>query len=118
MKKYIVWCIPVLLWLAACNRPMTDNPPIDAKKMEKVLLDMNFAETYAMKIPATDSTLSTYKNVDSLKQLYSDILAQHNLTPDEFRKGFDWYKAHPDKLEEVYQNMLNEVSRLNGELKR
>jgi hypothetical protein len=110
--------MPLVLWLTACNRPIADAPPVDAAKMEKVLLDMNFAETYVMRVPSTDSVQAAFKNMDTLNQLYSDILARHGLTSEQFRKGFNWYLSHPDKLEGVYQNMLNEVSRLNGELKR
>jgi hypothetical protein len=90
----------------SCKNKSTDTGSrIPAKTMQKVLLDINLAEAYSAIVKDT-SHRTAGKNADSLASYYHNILKHYNITSKEFEESLNWYKAHPDKLDTLYNGVI------------
>ena len=77
--------------------------------MQKVLLDVNLAEAYA--ITKKDSLHKPgVKNMDSLAVYYKAIFAHYKITEEQFTASLNWYKDHPDEMDTLYNNMMPVIS--------
>ena len=112
--RYIA--ILLLCLLAACNSEEVEKAPVDTKKMTSILTDLQLAEVYSSMV---DDSLHRImpKNQDSLAVYYTEVLAHHGLTEEEFNEAIDWYKSHPMLLDTVYKNMVSALSMSEGMLK-
>lgn len=74
--------------------------------MQSILEDIHYAqvEIYINHAPA-----------DSVKPLlvkyYSHIFSLHHVKAQQFLDSFDYYTQHPDIMDDMYQNMINELSK-------
>jgi hypothetical protein len=106
--------IPVLLaaLLGSC-KPTVQQPEnlIPRNVMEKVMLDVNLAESYSNMVKDSLHQAGT-KNPDSLTLYYKDIFNHYKITAGQFNTSLNWYKAHPDLLDSMYNNMVPVVTRL------
>ena len=78
--------------------------------MEKVLLDVNVAESYSAMVKDSLHRVGS-KNTDSLTAYYKDIFAHHKITAEQFSTSLNWYKAHPAQLDSIYNNMIPVVQK-------
>ena len=78
--------------------------------MEKVLLDVNLAESYSAMAKDSLHKLGT-KNPDSLIVYYKTVFDHYKITPDQFSGSLSWYKAHPDLLDTMYNNIIPVVTK-------
>jgi hypothetical protein len=100
------------LVVAACkNKTVNDHLP--PKVMQKVLLDISFAETYSTMVRDSLHKAGS-KNYDSLSVYYKEVLGHHNITQDQLTQSFAWYKNHPDELDSVYAAILPMVTRMQS----
>ncbi len=79
--------------------------------MEQILLDINLAEAYSTMVRDSLHKLGN-KNPDSLAKYYKDIFNHHNVTREQFEKSLYWYKAHPDDLDTLVNNILPVVTKM------
>ena len=103
-----------LLFFFYCSSPEQKNADIlDEKKMQEVLMDLNFAESsIEMQNQHSDSSKIL------LLKYYRQILHHHQITPQQLFNSFDYYLLHPDKMDAMYQDMINELSKKELELKK
>ena len=104
--------ITLSLLLFSCGQTPS-SPPRDliAKNtLEKVLLDINIAETYSAMVKDTLRRPGS-KNPDSLSAYYKEIFGHYKITPEQFTKSLDWYKTHPDELDTMYNNIIPVAAR-------
>ena len=52
------------------------------------------------------------KNTDSLAGFYITIFKHYNITAEEFAASLEWYKAHPEELDSMYNKMLPVATRM------
>lgn len=91
----------------------TEGKHMTREKMTGIMTDIYLAEVYSSVV--NDSTgLSANKNYDSLARYYKSVLSHHGVSLDEFRASLAWYSSHPQELDSVYTNVLNELSTLEG----
>jgi hypothetical protein len=83
-------------------------------QMQHLLLDIQAAEAYCTIVTADSIKKGNPKNIDSLAQYYTDIFAHYHINKEQFNQNLDWYKQHPGDLDSVYNNLLTELSRLEG----
>jgi hypothetical protein len=103
----------MLLLLSCKDMLKKDEPPVAPEKMQKVLLDLHIAEVYSSML--TDSShQSREKNPDSLAAFYSDVFTHHGVSKNDFDKGIEWYKAHPEEMDSLYNNIITEVGKLES----
>jgi hypothetical protein len=83
---------------------------LSPKVMQKVLLDIHLAEAYSI-ISKDSLHRGGSKNMDSLSAYYKDIFAHYKITPEQFSQSLEWYKAHPDDMDTMYNNIIPIVTR-------
>jgi hypothetical protein len=108
---YRIVIVFLLLFTIACGQ--ADRVPdgiLSKEDMRDVLIDMNMADVYSSEsgdhgIPLPDSVRQ-----HTVKIYYTQILQLHKITAKQFRKSYDFYESHPDRLKEVYDMMKDVVA--------
>jgi hypothetical protein len=94
----------LLLFLFSCRR--SDSIPSDIltpEKMESVMWDMMRADQFNLDhVFSKDSTAD--RKAKSL-ELYRQVMALHEISQDEFRKSFYYYRARPELLRVVMDSL-------------
>ncbi len=97
-----------ILLLASCNR---SGPHLPKEEMQKVLLDVQLAEVYSTMAPKDTTGVAGSESADSLAAFYREVLAHHHTTAQEFMQSLDWYRAHPDELDSVYNGAMKALDK-------
>ena len=95
----------ILICLAACKDP--DARPagvLPQDKMKLVMYDMmrtgEFLSGYVL---YKDETVD--KTGESMKW-YNKVWQMHNITEDQFRQSYKWYREHPSQMEQVMDSVM------------
>jgi hypothetical protein len=106
--------LTILLIVGLMSSCAENEPrPVPREKMTEIMTDIYLAEVYSTLV--SDSTgISVNKNKDSLALYYKSVLSHHGITLDEFSNSLRWYSDHPNELDSVYINVLNELSTMEG----
>lgn len=89
-----------------------NKPPKDIMKQDKmreVMIDVFLAETYVQ-----DQMFSQDTAKNRAKELYTKILAKHNLTQEEYHKSLNFYTRHPDLYAQVLQPIIDSLSAMEA----
>lgn len=88
---------------------------IPADTMQKMLVDLYYAETYSAMVNDSLHQIRN-KNNDSLAAYYKTIQAHYNISNEVFIKSIDWYKNNPEQLDTAYASMILHVSEVDTKL--
>jgi hypothetical protein len=98
------------LIILACSRkekiPANILPP---EKMQSVLWDMIGAGEYITTFVVVRDSVD--KEFESLK-LYEEVLRMHNVTREQFKKSFAWYRGQPVLMKRMIDTLSKRASRL------
>ena len=98
----------------SCDKGETTEH-LPKQKMEQILLDINLAEAYSTMVNDSLHTKDT-KNGDSLAAYYKVIFDHHKVSQATFNTSLAWYKNHPDDMDSVFNNILLQVTKWNGQV--
>ena len=115
-KKFLFVFISLLF--AACSGEQKVSIPdsvLSEEKMAAVMLDINLMEA-SMNITGVHP--NRIDLAGSNVPLNLDILKKHNLTKKQFDESFSFYSNNPELLSEVYQIVLNDLSKMQAEVSR
>lgn len=102
--------------LQASCKSLPDNPPVPAAKMQKILLDIQIAETYSMGLG--DSVTNKFeKNYDSLGTFYQSVFKRYNVSFEQFKDAMAWYEKRPVMMDSLLTNVINELSEVKAKEK-
>jgi Domain of unknown function (DUF4296) len=101
MKRLLLLSTAVFMGVA-CHSGFKPLPPRD---LERLLGDINIAETYCAQIRDTVHRESG-KNIDSLGYYYQVIMKHYHLTEKELAANIEWCKSHPEELDSVYAKII------------
>jgi hypothetical protein len=96
--------------IASCHQETGSH--LSVKKMSKILLDIQIAESYSTLVGRDSTHKNNEKNLDSLAVYYKEILAHHKVSQQEFSESLDWYRSHPDVLDSVYEKIIPEITKM------
>lgn len=107
MKKPLL-----LIWLLAglfscVNKDKAPAGILSQEKMKGIFYDLARSDQFVADFVSKDSTLD--QKQESLR-LYEEVFALHGVKREEFRKSFDYYRAHPDMLKTIMDS-LNTIAR-------
>lgn len=94
--------------ITACSRQKEEIPSdiMPQDKMIKVLSDVHYTEATIQ--------LRNLNYSDSTRKIaygyYKEIFQKHQITPEQFKESFDWYKKHPEIMNEMYKEVLTHLS--------
>lgn len=81
------------------------NPPIPMDQMQRVLKDMQIGQA------GIDMTINDgEKRKERYKTVNQSVLKRHNIEPDLFHEAFVWYHNHPELLDSMYSDMIEEIN--------
>ncbi len=112
MKKYLI-----LLGLAfglGCGEKPDESVPIDVlsiQEMTEIMVDVQLIEG-GIVIRKYNKTQRKGQITDYYKSLYH----KHKVSKETFEHSLKYYTDHPDKLEEIYDGMLERLSKLEAEV--
>ncbi len=109
MKFIVLAIISLVLGFGACNTPPKSAPApkdlIAEKDMVSVLKDLHLAEAAVLhQRLAGDSLTKTYR------LYYKQVFAIHHITTAQFKQSLSYYAAKPEKLEKMYNTIINELN--------
>ncbi|SFD12759.1 protein of unknown function [Chitinophaga sp. CF118] len=108
---YRIVIVFLLLFTIACGQ--ADRVPdgiLSKEDMRDVLIDMNMADVYSSENGDHGMPLPDSVRQHQVKIYFSQILQLHKLTHQQFKKSYDFYESHPDRLKEVYDMMKDVVT--------
>jgi hypothetical protein len=111
MKKLVF--LALLYILSSCHEGTSFSAPsgvIPPDSMVQVLTDVHiFQATLQLGYFKSDSAQVAAK-------AFEDILSKHHLTQSEYSKCLEYYCYHPALFDDIYEKVLNNISRQKAEL--
>jgi len=104
----------ICLLLVSCSEKKAVVIPANIfskQKMVNVMLDIHLLEA-SMSLNAT----SVDKNNPANPASYFDVLKKNNISKKQYDESFEFYSQHPALLNEIYQLVLNDLSKMQAEV--
>lgn len=101
------WFFPLvfLLLVSACNnRP---SYVLSENKMVNLMVDMQLAEAYVNNNPGGNTS-------ETKKELGREVLALHNVSPEELDTTLAWYGRNLDQYSELFEKVDKEILKRKG----
>jgi uncharacterized membrane protein len=113
MKKlFSVFFVVIFFGCSSIDSPVTIPDDILSKeKMAEIMVDIHLLEA-----TLNISTYSKDHVVMNTINPNSDILKKNNITKQQFEESFEFYSQNPVLLTEVYQLVLNNLSKMQAEV--
>ncbi|HZG00245.1 MAG TPA: DUF4296 domain-containing protein [Chitinophagales bacterium] len=95
----------------SCGSEETAAPPLSEEKIIPVLVDVHLLEAQQQQQQPFEKgrVISTIVG-------YETIFRKHNITAEQFYDTFAWYRDRPKLMEELYQRVIEDVTRRESEL--
>lgn len=111
MKKNLI--IIILFTLFACNEEAEIIPEnvFSQEKMVSVMVDVQLVEA-----TLSVNQLKGDEAKEAAANYYDSVLKQHNISREEFDVSFKYYAERPGLMEQIYDEMLNVLSKKLAEV--
>ena len=97
-----------MIILSSCSREKEEIPSniMPQKKMIEVLSDVHYTEETIQ--------LKNLNYSDSTRKIaygyYKEVFQKHQITPEQFKESFEWYKSHPEVMNDMYKEIITHLS--------
>lgn len=106
MKTFLLYSVAALLLFSCNTRP---KGVLSESKMSDVLYEIYLSDAV--------NTVKFKANVDSSKRRsYRYILHKNDVSVANFDSSMVWYAAHPDKQEQLYDNVIHRMEELQKDV--
>jgi hypothetical protein len=110
MRKLFYIIVSVLLITACKDSQPTPDGILAQDKMAMVLADFHIAEaSMSLENIQEDSLKKT------MNSYYEEIYMIHHISKKQFDDSFHYYEKHPELLDKIYQQVISELSKKQGE---
>jgi hypothetical protein len=109
--RLITWCLIISLISFSCSN-VKRKYLIPEKVLVPLLVDLHLADG----IGVTHRVLDLPENLDSTA-LYNSVFDKHGVTRLQFDSTMTYYTNHPKTLDKIYEKVIENLSRLESELK-
>jgi hypothetical protein len=110
MKKIIA--ILLCISLFACSEKKSVSIPdtvLSKEKMAVVLVDIHLMEA------CMNMNINNDKNSGSAP-LVADVFKKNKITKKQYDESFEFYTQNPQLLGEIYQSVLNDLSKMQAQV--
>jgi len=116
MKKHLIYSLFIIscsFILFSCSKKKVETPPgvLSRQQMVPILADVHIAQ----------AATGTYNTADSVRYSMNEflpfILKIHHTTKAQYDSSISYYTSHPDMMEEIYDSVIIELSKKQGEVK-
>jgi hypothetical protein len=105
-------CISLLLLTtASCNTDQVKKIPaeiIQPDTMAEIMISMHIAESTVMLNRVNDR--QDARNAAFMR----GVLQKHGTDTARYKKSFDYYTAHPEQFEEIYEEVISGLTRMQA----
>ena len=115
MHRKLFYILVYLLFTACSGEQEIKIPDnvLSKDKMAQVMLDIHLMEA---SMNLTGGNPNKIDLPGSSVPLNIDVLKKNNITKKQFDDSFSFYTNNPELLSEVYQKVLNELSKMQAEV--
>lgn len=112
MKRFIFFLFIIILSACSSNDKQVKIPEniLSKGEMAAVMVDIHLLEA-SLNISSYGRDQVVMNNINP----NSDILKKNNITKEKFEESFVFYSENPVLFSEVYQLVLNELSKMQAE---
>jgi len=111
MRKHIILFFSALLLFVACKFDNTPKGVVKKDKMTAILADLHLVD---------GSIYSFNQSPDSLYEKangrYVALFKKHHTDTAEFNRSLKYYSLHPDKMEDMYTDVLKGLQKKQDSL--
>ena len=111
MKVYLL----ILAYLLfACSNSTTKIPAniLSKTEFENILKEIHLAEaTFEL-----NKTANIKNAKNELANAYFDLYKKHQISESDFKEAFNYYSENYEKLDQVYTNLLNQLTKERSQL--
>ena len=93
----------------SCSRKVA-SPPLSREKLILIYADIQLAET----MNTNGNKYERPRTLDVMMQ-YDAIFKKYNITPEEFYDSFSYYREHPKEMDELYEGVVEELTKRESE---
>jgi len=116
IKRMIFPLLLLIIFLVSCKTNTSSDAytkaPIPEDKFVKVMVDVRLAESIIRK------QSSKGKNTENItKKLYASLFEKYSITQNEFESSIKLYSSNPDKMYEINEKVVENLSELESEVK-
>jgi hypothetical protein len=115
MKKIHILFLFFFSLVYACKESVDTALPeniLAIDKLAPLLADMEIIEAAVVK------KLVKSENYDTLfSKIYGEILLKHQVDKEQFKESYIYYLEHPQQLELLYDQVINELSKKQAAVK-
>ncbi len=99
--------------LASCSEKKVEVPVdiLSNEKMIAVLTDVEIAEAAKNQHVLMGDTIADFTAAS-----FKFIFDKHKVNAADFQRSMDWYAAHPDMLNKIYEEVVNSLSKKQSEV--
>ena len=119
MKRFYFLPITVYFLLVfSCGQKQATAIPSDVlpkEKMAQVMTDIHIAEAEKDLSGPPDLPAPQASPVSKATINFQKIFEKHKITKEQYDKSLNFYIEHPELLDKVYEDVLNELSKMQGE---
>lgn len=107
-----------LFVFSSCGEKQPTPVPADVlpkEKMAQVFTDIHMAEAGANAPMITDIPAKDLDSISKSNISFQKIFDKNQITKEQYDKSLQFYIDHPELLDKVYEEVLNELSKMQGE---
>lgn len=104
MHKYYKLFFSVLIFLTACSGNKIPNGVIAQDKMTNLLTDIHIVDGSMYNVMQLPDSLYKYGT-----DKYQMVFRKYHTDSVQFKKSFQYYSAHPEKMEAMYEQITANI---------
>lgn len=108
-KRTILVCFCLVVVACSNKKEITPANILPVQKMAKVMVDVHLLE-------AASNLFFDKKLIAEDMAPAFDIFKKYNITKKQYQESFAYYNDHLDSLDEIYQLVLIELSKMQAEV--
>jgi len=102
--------------LTHCAEPEVEVAPkylLDRDKFTEMMVDVQLVE--GMKVHKLGPKREKSPDMEAM---YANIFAKYDVDQEDFNATYNYYKARPEEMELIYEQVLDSLSKLDVEVKK
>ncbi|WP_148041378.1 DUF4296 domain-containing protein [Rufibacter immobilis] len=104
-KRLCLLLLPLSILFSCAEDKAKPADLIAGEKMANILVDIHLQEAVIGRtIHHYDTSRAAYK------QAHKQILKRHAISDSAFKHSYDYYLAHPDQMDKIYEVVLDSLS--------
>ncbi len=109
-KLFYPFILFLMIFFSCTKKPVTiPETVLSREEMVSVLVDIHLAQALAGVNQFNDS--AHY----SLSDYSSSVFSRHHITREKYIQSLEFYTDHPELLDEMYTEVINELSKKQSE---